>query len=105
MNTSKHIFETKEKVLIRNQVFEELESEVDSFARFSPKTRDVPDLQGRIRHIKLYVENHSYAPKPFEHRLLPVEAKRLTEIRSYLQQLRTDLESLIEAYRQRTGEA
>lgn len=83
----------------RNQPFEEW---VMSNCKWSPKSRGVGDLDQRIERIKAYVQHFSYTPRKLEERLDEHERERLTTIRSGLQELREDVEALIEDYRTRT---
>jgi len=52
-----------------------------SAARFSPRTRGVPDLESRLSRIDSYVERHTYAPRPIEQRLDREETRELEKIR------------------------
>lgn len=85
----------------RNRPFEEW---MMSNCKGSPKSRGVRDLDQRTGHIKAYVQRFGYTPRRLEERLDEHERERLTTIRSRLQELRKDIEVLIEDYRARTGD-
>ena len=74
-----------------------------SDAAGSPKSRGVEDIDKRVERIKAYVQHFGYTPRSLEERLNEHELERLTTIRSRLQELREDIEELIEDYRTRTG--
>jgi hypothetical protein len=71
---------------------------------FSPKSRGVPGVEGRIAAIQAYVAHYSYQVVDLEQRLTPDELKRLGEIRDDLSGVRKKIESLIADFRKRTGE-
>jgi len=74
-----------------------------SDAAGSPKSRGVKDIDQRVESIKAYVHRFGYTPQSLEERLDEHELERLTTIRSRLQELRKDIDALIEDYRTRTG--
>lgn len=76
-----------------------------SDARRSPKNRGVKDLDQRVERIKAYIQHFGYTPRSLEQRLDEHERERLETIRPRLQELRKDVEALIEDYRTRTGNA
>ena len=53
--------------------------------------------------IKLYVKHHGYTVRSLEQRLDERESRKLEAIRSRLQRLKDDINTLIEDYRERTG--
>ena len=73
-------------------------------AKWSPNTRGVRDVEQRVARIKAYVQHFGYTPRALEERLNGQELERLNAIRSRLQELRKDIEALIEQYRGRTGD-
>lgn len=75
-----------------------------SDARYSPKSRGVPDLDARIARIQMYVEAHAYSPRSIEKRLTRGELKRLETIRGSAAILRSELKALVQDVRARTGD-
>jgi hypothetical protein len=69
-------------------------------ARYSPKTRGVPDLEARLARIDAYVAAHAYRPVPVEERLTPEEAAELARLREAMALLRRDLDALVGRYRE-----
>ena len=69
----------------------------------SPKSRGIKDVDQRVEHINAYVQRYSYTPRSLEQRLDEYESERLATIRSGLQELRKEIDMLIEHYRTRTG--
>jgi len=74
-----------------------------SETRWSPKSRGIRDVDQRVKRIKAYIQHFGYTPRSLEDRLDEHELERLATIRSGLQQVRKDFETLIEDYRTRTG--
>lgn len=72
-------------------------------AKWSPKSRDVKDIQRRVDRIKAYVEHFDYHVRPLEKRLTKRELERLEGIRSRLEVLRSDVDELIADFRERPG--
>ena len=72
-------------------------------ARWSLKSRGVPDIQQRIDHIRDYIQHFDYKPSTLEERLDAGEFGRLVMIRMTLRELRREIDRLIEHYRARTG--
>lgn len=72
-----------------------------SNARYSPKSLEVKDINGRIQHIKAYMQYFDYTPISLENRLNKQELKRLKTIRSRLHEIRESIEMLIKGYRTR----
>jgi len=73
-------------------------------ARFSPKSRGVVDVEGRIARIQAYVQHFGYTPSDVLARLTEEEAKKLQSIRADLGSVRADIEDLIADYRARTDD-
>jgi len=63
----------------------------------------VPDIEQRVAKLRAYQRHFGYTPKPLEERLDPHELERLNSIRSRLQEIREELDTLIQEYRKRTG--
>ena len=74
-----------------------------SDARWSPATRQVPDVQQRAERISEYVQHFGYAPRTLEQRLDEAEWSRVAQIRYTLQLARQEMDSLIADYRARPG--
>lgn len=75
---------------------------VMSDAKESPKSRGAEDIDQRVERIKAYIQYFGYTPRNLEERLNKYELERLTTIRSRLQELKKDIEALIDGYRART---
>ena len=73
-----------------------------SEAKWSLGSRGVRNVDQRVERIKVYMEHFGYTPRSLEARLGEHELQRLTTIRSRLQELRIDIEALIEEYRTTT---
>ena len=71
-------------------------------ARFSPTSRQVPDVEERIQRIKAYERNFGYTPRKLEERLTDEELESLEGIRQVLASVRTAIETLIDGHRART---
>jgi hypothetical protein len=69
----------------------------------SPKSRGAGDIDHKVERIKTYIQRFSYIPRNLEKRLDKHELENLATIRSRLQKLRRDIETLIKDYRARTG--
>lgn len=69
----------------------------------SPRSRGVPDIEGRLHRIREYASRYDYAPLPPEKRLDADELRQFEVIRQDLSRLRRDVDKLIAMYRGRTG--
>ena len=69
----------------------------------SPRSQGITNVQERIQHIKTYIDTFGYVARPLEERLTHSEMERVTEIRTQLDTLHRQVDSLISDYRQRTG--
>ena len=69
----------------------------------SPKSRGIQAADRRLDRIKKYMQHFSYEPESLRDRLDDPEWERLNSIRSKLQDLRKEVDALIESYRARTG--
>lgn len=69
----------------------------------SPTTQNVPDVEERIGRIMEYVAAFGYVAVANEQGLIESELRRLKAVRSELATLRTEIESLVRDYRERTG--
>ena len=66
--------------------------------------RDPKLLKRRIELVKEYMRHFDYQPSSLESRLDSSELESLQKIRHNLSEIRSNIESLIESYRARTGE-
>jgi len=69
--------------------------------RTSPE-HDIRDLQTRLRRIEDYVRHFGYAARPVEGRLNTEELECLGKIRHRMDDLRQEVELLIQTYQNRT---
>lgn len=83
----------------RDEYFEDW---IKSDAKYSPKRRNVKDIDERIGKIKAYIAKYAYKAQPLEERLDEEKRKQLDNIRSKLRKIRKDIEEFGEAYWQRT---
>lgn len=74
-----------------------------SDAKCSPASRRVKNIDQRLERIKAYQQHFGYTPRSLEKRLTKGELRRLKMIRFRLQNIRKDIESLIDDYRARTN--
>lgn len=72
--------------------------------RYSPKSLGVKDIDQRIKRIKAYINYFDYTLRSLEQRLNKQELKRLKTIRSKIQEIRGDIEALIDDHRTRRSE-
>lgn len=86
----------------RDVTFEEW---VMSDAAGSPKSLGIKDIDQRVERIKAYIQYFGYIPRSLEERLDEHELERLITIRSRVQELKKDVEALIEGYRAKTTQA
>lgn len=69
----------------------------------SPTSRGVEDVEDRLARIKAYMQHYNYAPRFLSERLSAEELQALTTIRAKLQEVRSEIDTLIQEYRSRTG--
>lgn len=69
----------------------------------SPRSRGVPDIEGRLNRIREYVAAYSYAPQEPVSRLTAEELKEYELIRSELKDIREHFDQLVSSYRAHTG--
>ena len=74
-----------------------------SDAKWSPASRGVPDIEGRLARLRSYVDAFGYSPRTLEERLDERERAALASIRVRLQEIRQEIDALIAQYRERTG--
>lgn len=67
----------------------------------SPKSRGIKDIGQRVKRIKAYMQHFDYAPRSLEEHLSKNELKRLKTIHSKIQELREDIEALIDDHQSR----
>jgi hypothetical protein len=72
--------------------------------QYSLKMRGVPDVDVRRSRIQGYIDTYNYRPRDFKERLTPEELVRLEAIQTSLINLRSQIDQLIQDYRNRTGE-
>jgi hypothetical protein len=84
----------------RDEPFEEW---IISSVKGSPQSRGITDVVQRIERIEAYVQHFGYETQILEERLSRRELERLRDIQLRLQELREDVDTLIGAYRTRTG--
>ena len=69
----------------------------------SPTSRGIVDVPGRVERIKQYVDQFAYQPERLDDLLDRSELQRLVAIRAQLTQVREEVQSLIDDFRERTG--
>lgn len=74
---------------------------IKSDVKYSPKSREVKDIDERIRKIKAYMKKYGYRAETLEEKLTKEERKQLDSIRSDLSKVRKNIEDFGEAYRRR----
>ena len=74
-----------------------------SSVKGSPQSRGIANIAQRIERIKAYAQHFDYEIQTLEERLDGQELERLRNVQSRLQELREDVDMLIEDYRTRTG--
>ncbi len=72
-------------------------------AKHSPASRDVPNVEERIRHVDAFMEKYGARPVPFEERLTGAELRELQALVAELDAVYKRANGLIEDFRQRTG--
>jgi hypothetical protein len=71
----------------------------------SPGNWGVADVEERIQRLKAYMEAFHYSPIPLEERLNESERVALSRVRSKLDRLKREVNSLIDGYKKRTNSA
>lgn len=73
-----------------------------SDTKYSPKSQGIKDIDQKSELIKKYMQHFAYKPTSLEERLDKSELERLNKIRSRLQEIRNEIELLIEGHKKRT---
>ena len=73
-------------------------------AKYSPKTRGVPDIGARLAKIRKYVKKYRYHAQPPEDRLTAEEFQTFNQLEKERQDLHRKFDAFIEQYRKRLGD-